>query len=154
MSSPQPAKKKEAKGRGTDHDDARRRREVHTVQIRKTRQEEQIAKHRKVSSRARAHRARAGLSAPAAARGLSPHLSPHTPSLRCALPRPPPPLRTPRRPRSQGAAAPEAHEAPAPLVHLGDIPALANALMSPHLGVDRMCEVTMQFRKILSIGAS
>ena len=51
-------------------------------------------------------------------------------------------------------AAPEAHGAPAPAVLPGDIPAMAAALTSPHLSVERMCEVTTQFRKVLSIGAS
>ena len=52
-------RQKEGKARGTDPDEQRRRREDHTVQIRKNRQIEQIAKHRKVRGhwqRARAFR--------------------------------------------------------------------------------------------------
>ena len=53
-------RQKEGKARGTDPDEQRRRREDHTVQIRKNRQIEQIAKHRKV----RGHWQRAAHSGP------------------------------------------------------------------------------------------
>lgn len=50
MSSPNAlGKKVGGKAKGTTVDDSRRRRDEHTVQIRKNKQQELIAKHRKVS---------------------------------------------------------------------------------------------------------
>ena len=87
MSSPQPAKKKEGKAKGTDPEDARRRREEHTVQLRKNRQTEQIAKHRKV---------RAG--AAFLLRGAAPRSPSQPPSARTSPCPPPLPTRPPPPP--------------------------------------------------------